>query len=84
VVSAAAYQAATVGKTVVRHASIEVTDAGVFADEVPELWRVRAGSTELPLVAICFSMLEAVVLVQPELQQEQLQSLSVWSDGFLA
>ncbi len=83
VASAAAYHAATLGMTVVRHASIEVTDAGVFAAEVPEVWRVRAGSRQLPLVAVCFSMLEAILLVEPKLDKKQLQSLSVWSDGFL-
>ena len=81
VASLAAYHAALDGSKALLHQSVHVTDKGVFADRVPDVWRVRAGRNVLPVVAFCHSMLEAVLLVQAELDAGQMQNLSVWSDG---
>ena len=83
IASLAAYRAALDGAKALLHKSIRVTEDGVYADRVPEIWKVRAGREVLPVVALCHSMLEAVLLVQTELDAAQMQNLSVWSDGAL-
>ena len=81
IASLKAYEAALLGGTAILHDSIRVTKHGLFADRVPEVWRVRAGHDVLPIVALCYSMLEAVLLIQGEVEPKMLQNLSVWSDG---
>jgi hypothetical protein len=68
---------------VVHDPALVVSAAGVFGSQRPDVWRVRSGSTQLPIVALAFTMVDAILLVQPHLEAAEFRSLSVWSDGAL-
>jgi len=81
--SAERLQVVAVAGRLVHDPALKISGAGVAGTRRPEVWRVRSGSTVLPIVALAYTMVDAILLVQPHLHAAELKSLSVWSDGLL-